>query len=40
LIPCSLQKSLNLSEVNSPPLSVLKHLITQPDYFSTSDLNL
>lgn len=36
---CSLQKSMNLVEVYSPPLSVLRCLIFFPIQFSTKSLN-
>ena len=35
LIPLCLQKSLNSFELNSPPLSVQKHLTNSPVSFST-----
>ena len=39
-IPCSSQYLLNSSEVNSPPLSNLRHLIRDPVSFSTNSLNV
>jgi len=38
LTPCMLQKLLNVSEVNSPPLSVLKQQISSSISFSTNTL--
>jgi hypothetical protein len=38
IMPCSLHKSINSFDVNSPPLSSLKHLIF--NYVSVSTISL
>ena len=39
LIPCALQNFLNVIELYSPPLSVLRHLMNNPICYSTNALN-